>query len=106
MKALKFKSSGFIILALMLALGISTAALSQQSVGTRDIVGTGGACTQADLVDSIALGGIITFNCSPAVIDITTDINITNEVVVDGTNAAGGFITLQVTSTGSNSRVF
>lgn len=106
MKQANIRKSLFAIFVLLMALGISTAALSQQSVGPRGVVGTGGACTQADLETQITAGGTVTFNCSPATIDITTDINITDNIVIDGTNAAGGFITLQVTTGGTNSRVF
>lgn len=63
--------------------------------------GTAASCTEKALQDAVADGGYINFNCGddPLTVDVTAEIEIKNETVVDGENK----ITLDG---GGNSRIF
>lgn len=72
------------------------------------MVGNGQAmsCTEAELQDAVARGGLITFDCgsAPHTITVSDDLQITQDTIIDGGGTIqGGLITI---SGGDSTRVF
>jgi predicted outer membrane repeat protein len=111
MKQANMRRPLFAIFVLLMALGISTAALSQQSVGPRGVVGDGtpGSCTQAALTAEILAGGTVTFNCAAGENTIgiigSIVVNAAVTTVIDGTNGGEEIILSNVGGATANSRI-